>query len=136
MTPTQQQIKAALDDLKRAIFNNEDSRYIADLFRVHAPTVFSILQQAIDEGMVPCVSCGKPGETSTEDGAEMCWECHSGFLSSEYFAAMKMVAKMADLLNMRMRISTYYAYKKYLKTHEFEISQAREMIAAAGEDAP
>lgn len=36
------------------------------------------------EGSLPCVSCGKPPNTSTPDDADMCWECFGGFNATEY----------------------------------------------------
>lgn len=47
---------------------------------------------------LPCVSCSKPSDTATEDGADMCWECMAGFLSAEYSGLKSRAAELAGML--------------------------------------
>lgn len=66
---------------------------------------------------IPCVSCGKPSQISTDDDAEMCFECHAGFLGHEYSEALTVIGEMAEVLQKRMTIGGYNEMKRVLKDH-------------------
>jgi len=50
----------------------------------------------VDDGSFPCVSCGKSSETSTVDGADMCFECMACFQASEYDQIKKKLIEMLE----------------------------------------
>lgn len=47
---------------------------------------------------MPCVSCGKPSDTSTPDDAEMCWKCFGEFNAAEYDEQYELIDKLVEAL--------------------------------------
>jgi hypothetical protein len=84
------------------------------------------------EDSVPCVSCQKPSDTSTDDDASMCWQCHSEFMSAGWGNMMH--GREEDVIVPKVLsneiITDAYALISDLTVGEQEIREAQEFHAA------